>query len=227
MGACTVHKLPPPTEAHLQSGGTRITNDYTATARHLSTSPEIEEYFRDKYKWHHNTIQDIAWHAHGTALRRLKGRKYKTTIQFIHQWLPVNTSHSTSRLIQARLCPYCMSSEETQQHYLTCQHKDLQDQWKTAAIALRKKLLRYHSGVHHQILQLLHRSMTEWRATPNPIRPPNLNPNFYPLFQRQSEIGWDQVLKGRLTTEWLNVVHTKSNMSWFTYVNHHDMASNI
>jgi hypothetical protein len=98
----------------------RITTDYQATIRHQATTLQANEYLKDKYTWSEKTLNNIHWESHGKAMNNRRGRKQKTTTQFIHQWLPVNSASFRALKGTARLCPYCNSHDYT--HFLGCQH---------------------------------------------------------------------------------------------------------
>jgi hypothetical protein len=214
----TLHTVLDIAEAHLCHSGCRVGTDYTALLRNISTASPAEKYFQEKYNWNEDTVQDIAWREHGTALQRIKRRRHKSTIQTIHQWLPVNASPTRGLLGTARLCPYCNSCEENQHHYYNCLHDDLRLKWSEAASNIRKKILKLHQDTHHQLLKLLHSAVTEWRTIEKPQRPDYLIPSFYNLFQQQSHIGWNQIILGRISQAWLSATNSTNPSSWLTSV---------
>jgi hypothetical protein len=100
-----------------------------------------------------------------------------------------------------------MSCNEMKQNFQSRKHIDFKDQWKTAATVLHKKELKYHRETYFQILQQLRLSLTEWLTVARPLRPAKRDCQFYNLFQRQSDIGWDQFKQGRLREEGLYTLH--------------------
>jgi hypothetical protein len=120
----------------------RIATDYQTQIRHQATTTNAEHYMKDKYSWTDSTFNNICWEAHGKELYHLRGRRQKTTIQFIHQWLPCNASASRSLTGTARLCPYCMCCDEDQTHFLECKHTDLQQSWQSAATTFQSRMKR-------------------------------------------------------------------------------------
>jgi hypothetical protein len=134
----------------------RITTDYQSQIRHQATTINA-----DQSTWNDYTFNNICWEAHGKALQNLRGRRQKTIIQFIHQWLPCNASTSRSLAGTARLCPYCTCCEEDQTHFLQCKHNDLQKSWQSAATTFQSRMQSYNKTIHHHIIQLLTMSLTE------------------------------------------------------------------
>jgi hypothetical protein len=173
-----------------------------------------------KYNWSYDCIDSIDWQQHGYALASITGRQLKTTIQLIHKWLPINTSHSLQAIGTGRLCPYCQQTEETHQHLLSCQNTALQEQWTIATQEIRQKITKYSKLIHPTIIQLIILGITEWRTTPTPTRPEFVEPQFHALFQQQSQIGWQHIINGRFSKEWTitqNQLHPKTPSTWLSY----------
>lgn len=177
-------------------------------------------FYQQKYTWNLSTIQDITWEAHHRALTHLNGRHYKTIQQFIHRWLPTNSSPSLYRIGTAKQCPYCCSQAETQDHFLSCKHTTLQQIWETSLQPAMKKIIKYNSNVHHHIISLIKMSVREWRYTKHPTMPTFLDPTFHTLFCNQSLIGWNHIIMGRFSNTWIKVLepYCINPIHWIAYV---------
>jgi hypothetical protein len=197
----------------------RVPSDYTSAIRDAHTAPEIDEYYSSKYKWDHQTINQIMWNQHGKALTSLPKRMGKTIIQFNHEWLPVNTSYSTNATGTGRLCPFCSTCEEDQNHFLQCNHPTLTDQWANAGRNIKTKLTTYDKEIHHHLILLLSLAVTDWRTNPVPTTPTFLAPQFHQLFQSQSKIGWNHILKGRFSKQWRHHMRPDREraLQWVTF----------
>jgi hypothetical protein len=55
------------------------------------------------------------------------------------------------------------------------------------------------------LLKLLYLAFTEWRTIKEPRRPTFIPPPYHHLFKLQSEIGWNQVIAGRMCTTWSEI----------------------
>jgi hypothetical protein len=64
----------------------------------------------------------------------------------------------------------------------------------------------YNKQVHHHIIRLVFDAITKWRNFLKPSEPLYLPPKYKTLFQAQTIIGLDQLLKGRFATEWSLVI---------------------
>lgn len=72
-----------------------------------------------KYHWDEQVTDNIDWLLHGIALQAIPIITKKSTIQFIHKWLPV-LAHPGQQIFTQKLCPMCQREDESQDHYLTC-----------------------------------------------------------------------------------------------------------
>jgi hypothetical protein len=197
----------------------RVAMDYQQAIRDKSTAHEFNKFISHKYNWTDTTINDIHWQSHGKAFSALSGRRYKTTCQLIHKWLPVNKSYSKASIGTAKLCPFCCSEEEDQIHFLSCNHIELKSAWDKASEVLYTRLHKYNKHIHHHLLKLLTLAITQWRTTTSPEVPNFLHPKFHSLFKNQSVIGWNQIINGRFSTQWAEAITSECTnpTNWLAY----------
>jgi hypothetical protein len=203
--------------------GNTISNYQMRTLRTHSREKEATEYLKQKNSWSTETFRSIQWPSHGKALQQLPARQRKSVIQFIHNWLPINTSHSLQFTTTARLCPLCNIHEETIQHFLTCAQVPINQLWSEHALSLKKKLIKYSPSTHHHLSKLIEYAIVNWRDQSTPDIPDFLHTRFHPLFVAQSEIGWHHILKGRFSSLWLACISPDYNLAqrWLTYAIKH------
>jgi hypothetical protein len=151
------------------------------------------------------------WKKHGKFLNNLPKRMCKTINQFNHGWLPVNASHSINASGTGRLCPFCLSCDEDQHHFLTCTHQHLNDQWKESSTIIESKMTSYDKNTPRQLIQLIGLAVTDWRTTSTPTMPDFLDQRFHQLFQAQSLIGWDHILEGHFSKKWRHTYSKTGN----------------
>jgi hypothetical protein len=207
--------------AELIINNKKVSSDLTTNIRSAYATPKLWEYYQDKFNWTQECIQSIDWTSHGNALNTLRSRQKKTIIQFNHCWLPLNTSHSLQATDTARLCPYCTQTDETHQHYLSCNHPTTKHTWSTNIQQLQDRIQKYNKHLNKIIIKLIILAITEWRTTPHPPRPSFVTPQYYDLFQQQSTIGWNQIIHGRFATTWNTLqtsFSTKVPINWLTYI---------
>jgi hypothetical protein len=70
-----------------------------------------------------------------------------------------------------------------------------------------------------QLISLLSLSISKWRTTTKQIKPGFLSNEYTTLFHHQSEIGWNQVLFGRLSKEWRSALQLNYHLAgqWLSY----------
>jgi hypothetical protein len=153
-----------------------------------------------KYKWNHDTTNTIDWMIHSSALASLQtSTNRKTITQFVHEWFPVNGHAGRANTNNNQLCPMCRNCPETQQHFLSCQALDA-----TWTNKLTKAISIYDTPeTPDTTTQLLLWALLTCRTT-NHQPPAHLSdPSHIQLLTEQHTIGWDQVMKGRWSVEWV------------------------
>jgi hypothetical protein len=71
-----------------------VANNHLKMIRVHSRKKEVIEYLINKNQWTLQTVHSLAWDAHGKAIQQLPSRQKKKLIQFLHNVLPINMSHS-------------------------------------------------------------------------------------------------------------------------------------
>jgi hypothetical protein len=199
----------PGQKATLRINNIEVSANYHASLRHAALTPDLHEYFLNKYpNWTDATIASIDWNVHNKAMQRLTSHQQKTIRQFIHEWLPVNAHKGSTQAIST-LCPLCHSMDETQAHFLTCMDKRSIAGWKKTVDEVQTKAAKLH--LHPMMSRLLCNAITHWRHSPNPNVPEFLPDKYHALFHHQAAIGWDQLLKGRMSTLWASLHNELSN----------------
>jgi hypothetical protein len=94
----------------------------------------------------------------------------------------------------------CNHEAETQSHFITCMDIRSENGWQQAATTIRQRAVKL--GVDPILTRLLTNTIQSWRTTPHPATPTFLSCEYLRLFRQQSLIGWDHILKGRLTKQW-------------------------
>jgi hypothetical protein len=192
----------PGTQAHLTLDGTVITSHHASALRRAATSPAYRDYLIRKFTLTDDACDDVHWAAFRLAINRFK-RPNQTRIQkFIHRWLPLNEFLHVQEPTTDPVCPACLSYPETQEHFLCCQHP-----LRTACRdALKKTLDKFHdlAKTDPHLSNLLWVGILHSSGLPIDIGQETAHfPEAFKLVaQRQSEIGWTQLMHGRLTQHW-------------------------
>jgi hypothetical protein len=74
--------------------------------------------------------------------------------------------------------------------------------------------------VDRQLIRLISEATVKWRRTPQPRIPQWLHTKYHLLFDKQSQIGWNQILMGRFSRSWQHTTKKTSQhiTQWTTYV---------
>lgn len=168
-----------------------------------ASTPELREFFYNKYKWSPSTIELIDWQVHARALNQQHPYSKKTITQFIHRWLPTHGHHGTKKDITTK-CPIGHTHEESNDHFLNCENKEIGKEWESQTQILYNEM--NNLGMDPILLYLLTMSITEWKTIQQPSIPSFLCIETYiTLFQEQSKIGWNQIIYGRFTKTWVDI----------------------
>jgi hypothetical protein len=183
-------------------------------AEHLRaaySSQALRQYYLEKFPhWPPEAPDDIDWYIKGQALKSLHGRHQKTILQMMHGWLPVNAHPGSGNSDDTQNCPYCLTTPETMFHFLSCTHQSavLPRQVKIRAIQQHLRSTQTHPDMCQVITSAL--------DTNNGDMP--ISTTMQAIQAKQSIIGWDHVLKGNLTLEWVKTydrIHrTTSGEQW-------------
>ena len=69
-----------------------ITTKYFQEITRASHTPEIRDYYRNKYKWTDKTMETLDWEAYNNARKRFKQADQKNIHKYTHNWLPTGNN---------------------------------------------------------------------------------------------------------------------------------------
>jgi hypothetical protein len=183
--------------------GDEVSDNIDETIRHAAGTMDLRSYMQDKYGWTESTIDNIDWLIHSQALQTLTPTGRKKCIQYIHEWLPTCGHPGQIHIAHTHTCPLCHDHIETQDHFLSCAHNTTNwDQILSKAI-----MPDNDHTLHRQLNKLLLWALTNCRVT-NAANIPATDARLASLIEKQHAIGWNQLLKGRWTTEWVHIYDT-------------------
>jgi len=172
------------------------------TAQH---TPAIEAHIRKRANWSLSTFESV------TQLRivKLAHGLYHTKRESKKMYGTTDT------------CPCCNQSSETQSHVFRCQESVTSANRAAAKSILEKSLL---ANTPKALVTILLHGIQQWEMledsanTPTPLYRGSVVPSDIALvqaFHSQSTIGWDQLLRGRLSIHWSRaytlLLHHQSN----------------
>jgi hypothetical protein len=183
----------------------KVGSKFTKHLRNKFSSIQMYSHYQDKYKWTDNTLKAIWWEAHGKALYCYSTKKQTIIQKFIHERIACNSRESKYYLHRSPHCHLCKESIEDHNHILKCKmcsNRNLLRKKFIMQIGDKLKLL----GTNQDSTRLIIMSLTNWldnKAHPNIFEVvPDASSYLVQAMKEQSEIGWDQWFRGRISNTW-------------------------
>ena len=146
----------------------------------------------------------VDWQALGRFHKVLSWQRRAAHINFIFRWAPTNARKMVTGQSDTSLCPLCREADETTQHMLHYPCERAVKGRQVALDALRDTLDQNNT---HPDIALLLILAVETDKTPNKEVGSKSDVNFKDIVDTQSQIGWDLVKYGFLSTEWKKTQH--------------------
>ena len=196
--------MAPSDRAALFLEGAMITNKYKERICHSAMAPHLVTHLCRWNRWHRATFDLIDWEIHGVMCDRLarsSPHRFARIVKFVYG---IQNTGRQKRLfsqqlknapVASDLCPCCSLYEETTMHLHQC--------LAPAIVGIRTKMM----GEFEDKLRLRRMPSAMWtamrqgiasfvgKAPPRRVAAEGLTKEAY---DEQSEIGWDNFLKGRI-----------------------------
>ena len=195
-------------ESHVLSGTMRgcridgqIVNNGLYEAMKMKISgTHLKYYLMEKYTWSAGTFSRIDWKMHNKELQKFPRTKQVTLHKYIHGWLATQKRKLRERRALDDKCPLC-GEVELRSHLFTCTNEQLHlvrtSYWKRLCTRITEHTVPEFRAIFQTGLDVIAGGDLPTKqvkdAWPNDMQV---------TFQVQTEIGWDQVMFGRLATEW-------------------------
>ena len=164
------------------------------------TGNTMKLYLMEKYDWSVGDFDNVAWIPHQRELKKISRFQRVTLLKYIHGWLATNKRRRREGGTALEHCIYCGAVED-RKHIFTCttpqwQHL-LNIQWNNLASKVLSQTDPAFAAIFRQGLDTVRgkppadeRTMADW---PLSLRK---------AYDVQVQIGWEQVLYGRLARHW-------------------------
>ena len=207
-------------QLHLSNG--TVTLRLKQALRLARTTQPLVEHLKTRFGWDDDTFQDIDWEASRLGYNRL--RKHRVTlIKHANNYSPVGSRVSRYDPKYSPACPACPEPLETHDHLYQCPAASRHNWRSTFLYTLRVHLEEDNTrlDVTELLLEGI-KSVLEGRAATTIPVPHTLTD----LAAAQSAIGWENVLRGRLSHQWAAAQqvhmgayrHKKNGTTWLTTV---------
>jgi len=85
--------------------------------------PNYHQYLIEKHNWMNQDCDNINWNVLPLAMNQFTTNDCQQLQKFLHDWLPLNSRHHTSKSATTTLCLSCHKQDEDFWHFLECQHQ--------------------------------------------------------------------------------------------------------
>jgi len=76
----------------------------------------------EKHQWTNRNCDNVNWNVLPLTMHCFPANDQQCLQKFLHDWLPLNGSHHTSRSATTTLCPSCHKQDKDFWHFLECKH---------------------------------------------------------------------------------------------------------
>lgn len=215
--------LLPTTGAQLHLPEGTVNSKLKRELRLARTAGPLMKKLCNKNKWSEETFQSIDWEAHRLALNRLKQHQV-TLVKHLHNFTPVGKLVHTMDPKYPPHCPSCPEPLETRDHLPLCPARD---GWrKDCYKEVKDKLEEWDT--HPELMELLLQGLQVvlYGKAPASI---TVSQTVQHVLAAQSLIGWNHLLKGRLSSLWKSKQHAylKDNNKVTSKVTGQTWATNV
>jgi hypothetical protein len=190
--------------------GKLITADYTKVLRKAYLSMDLREYLIKSNKWKNNIIDKIWWEGYENSINSINPSKKRFIQKFVHKKLPTNYRQNKYYDYKTSLCSQCNEEIETQEHMIRCTGCRLRTGTRKKYILDLENIMEKHRinksttmVIKHCVNKWLHDEPSEYIDK----LVPDASYTLKRAYKEQSEIGWDNWMKGRISIEWGTLVN--------------------
>jgi hypothetical protein len=182
-----------------------ITSKVKTCVRTAHLSKPLQEHLMKKLGVNQQTLDCIWWTVHGKAIKALPSKDRMRIQKFIHKrWA---TNHREAKYYNHRqpACSVCDNQDEDEDHILRC----TSDRRNKIRDEMREELHEFLKQPHtpDAIRISLTSGIFAWlneREVPPPAR--NASAELITAYKVQGEIGWGQVMRGRIAVHWSKLI---------------------
>ena len=171
-----------------------VTTKYNAEIIRASHTPEIRDYYHQKYQWSDKTMATLDWDAYNRAMKRMKTSEERTLHKFTHNWLPTG-NHMAKRYHTENKCPHCQQPENNR-HIVNCPKQKEQQEKFYRNLAKRLEAIHTDNTLKNLLLNSL-------QGKELSVKNDHKNKHWMEqLIQEQNQIGIQNLWLGHLTQTW-------------------------
>ena len=186
-----------PARCQVHVGRRTVTRSLTTSLRHAHSRSTSITHIMHRIGLHSTAYNTIAWNEFTRAINSFPPSHQRILRRWIYGFLPTQRRLHRNGLSTSPRCPVCQTHIETDHHFLTC---GTAASWADSLLIPMQKLFhKYNTG--HWVANALYNNITRYlnKETPDPT-----NAWIAPAVQAQSDIGWQTIFYGMISTKWLD-----------------------
>jgi hypothetical protein len=192
-------------KAQLHIGGRTINGKYRQEIRLAKSEGPLRVYIMRKYSWTAAQMELIDWKALTQALNR-KRDKEVALVKLLAEVTPTATITNRYGSSKSSKCPRCHTDDETIDHVIRCSSAECQ-KWRSALLTHLRMVCTTALHSRLALVDVLLAGLSCW------FQHETLQCDDYPvslhkLISDQNSIGWNQLFRGRMVTEWAKLQQT-------------------
>ena len=181
-----------------------ITRDYAFHIRQAVHASQHQKYIQEKENWTDDVYKAVNWQAAGTAFSKRPLNSRLRLTKFFHNWLPIGETMKRIDANASSMCPSCNEVEETTDHIMCCRSEARTNKRQEQMDELREKLDEL--GTEKDLKETMCAGIQGWMNNNEYQHPTrryrgNQKRLLQIAIRNQNQIGWGQVFRGRLASE--------------------------
>jgi hypothetical protein len=200
---------PPSQEVSIQFENYTLTKGLVTQAKFNFGAMSLQNTIMKQARWDDSTFHGVDWAAYDKAFSRLTKSRQMSIAKISHGLL--NTNYQNHKYYgTSSMCPCCWDDIETLQHVFSCQHEEVSTHRTEQLHHLQHNLTTIQTP--HLISAAIIHGISSWMEKEVGLIDSlhcTLSHSVVPAhmiitqaYNAQSQIGWDQLLRGRISKLW-------------------------
>ena len=196
------------TKAVCHINGTLVNNNLFSSLTEHIQGKILKDYLVQKYGWTDQIFSRIAWDEHEKELHKYPYTQKVTLIKFIHGWMATNKRKYREGTVAFDGCPLC-GEKDSSIHFVYCNDPKLKllrtGRWQKY---MEDMLKDTDQNGGRQVFQAGIMTL-QGHSYPTDSEKQQWPPALQTAFKDQTDIGWEQILYGRIAKSWKKVANTE------------------
>jgi hypothetical protein len=195
-----------------------VSSNHSKHLRDAYLSIPVRKHINQMNNWTNNEFDIVWWDTHEKAMKKFSNNPLLMLQKYVNNRLPTNRRESRYYKYIAEGCHVC-NETESQAHIIQCRACELRNTARTQYISDIKSFM-HQTYLSIDTINVISTCLQAWLSqedTPSiEILGIEYNDILSRAYYEQSQLGWENWFKGRITTAWREVYMNDVN----TYIHH-------